>query len=733
MPEDRRLAAIMFTDIVGYTALMGSDEDKAFKVLRKNREVQRPLIKKYRGEWLKEMGDGILASFHTASDAVRCAGAIQQVAKKEGISLRIGIHEGEVVFEGGDVLGDGVNVASRLEELAESGTINISGAVYKDIKNKPGISAEFIEEKILKNVEEPVKVYTVHIVEQIDPLSRSENTLRTKKAWPYYIIGILGITIILVFLWLIFQKGQSDRYNDPAEKSIAVLPFINDSPDEENEYFCNGLLDDILNHLANIGDLQVLSRTDVEPYRGSAKSRKEIAAELGVKNLLEGSVRKQGNRFKITLQLINAETGFHLWSNSYEGEYTEKLFSVQSDIARQVASALKAVITPKEEEAIDKAPTKNIEAYDLVKRGWSSLNNYQNTQNEEDRRKSITLFKNALQFDSTYIPAYSILISYYMNSNEIDSMFFFIEKLKDINPDSGGGYYFNGVYLYILGEADAAIDELQKALEVTNNTHIWARVALGTVYCNYKKEIEKGILLINSSIQECPESTKNIMYSWLISTLLNFGEYGKAEEYLYKAMDIKAGCYEIFLENMILNNQGEFQKSVQFTDSVCSYRKCESYCNWSRFNYFFNVEAYAECEAYFENWNEGPIHPYLTNWTKTNWAYALHMLNRNDEADQLFDELIVYCEQSLEKKYYWSLFDLSRIYAFRNERSLSLNYLREYSDYGLTLGLNDYIYLDPLFENLREDPEFLKIVNRVLQEKAEVREKIQELIEEEVI
>ena len=145
--EDRRLAAIMFTDIVGYTALMGSNEDKAFRLLRKNRDLQRPLIKKYRGEWLKEMGDGILASFNTASDAVRCAGEIQNEAKKAGIPLRIGIHEGEVVFEGGDVLGDGVNVASRLEEMAEEGCINISGAVYKDIKNKAGISIEFVEEK----------------------------------------------------------------------------------------------------------------------------------------------------------------------------------------------------------------------------------------------------------------------------------------------------------------------------------------------------------------------------------------------------------------------------------------------------------------------------------------------------------------------------------------------------------------------------------------------------------
>ena len=199
MPEDRRLAAIMFTDIVGYTALMGSDEDKAFQLLRKNREIQRPIIKKYRGEWLKEMGDGILASFHTASDAVRCAGEIQHAAKKEGIPLRIGIHEGEVVFEGSDVLGDGVNVASRLEELAEEGCINISGAVYKDIKNKAGIEAEFVEEKVLKNVEEPVKVYSVFCEEQEERATSHEQRATAtargmRKPTYYFIISVVAKT-----------------------------------------------------------------------------------------------------------------------------------------------------------------------------------------------------------------------------------------------------------------------------------------------------------------------------------------------------------------------------------------------------------------------------------------------------------------------------------------------------------------------------------------------------------
>jgi class 3 adenylate cyclase len=269
MPEDRRLAAIMFTDIVGYTALMGSDEDKAFKVLRKNREIQRPIIKKYRGEWLKEMGDGILASFHTASDAVRCAGEIQHAVKKEGIALRIGIHEGEVVFEGGDVLGDGVNVASRLEEMAEEGAINISGAVYKDIKNKAGITAEFIEEKSLKNVEDPVKVYRVKCEEpEVEVLDEKPSEKKMNKL-PYYIIGGLIIVIAAILIWQFLPEKESvtvleDTEIDKIDKSIAVLPFRNDSPDQENEYFCNGMMEEILDKLHKIGDLNVYVENPVK-------------------------------------------------------------------------------------------------------------------------------------------------------------------------------------------------------------------------------------------------------------------------------------------------------------------------------------------------------------------------------------------------------------------------------------------------------------------------------------
>ena len=172
MSEERRLAAIMFTDIVGYTALMGSDEDKAFNMLKRNHEIHENLIKQFNGTLIKEIGDGTLASFSLASDAVRCAMEIQKACKEQNIPLKIGIHEGEMVFAGADVLGDGVNIASRLQESAEEGCITISGSVYRDIKNKAGIRTEFIEEKSFKNVDEPIRVYKVLCEEEGSNLSR---------------------------------------------------------------------------------------------------------------------------------------------------------------------------------------------------------------------------------------------------------------------------------------------------------------------------------------------------------------------------------------------------------------------------------------------------------------------------------------------------------------------------------------------------------------------------------
>ena len=248
----------MFTDIVGYTSLMGDNEEKAFALLEKNRHIQKPIIEKYGGKWLKEMGDGVLASFSTVSDAVYCAASIQLASEKEpDLKLRIGIHLGEVVFEEDDVFGDGVNIASRLEALAPSGGIWVSESVSRNIQNKQGIETEFIREEQLKNVKDPVRIYEVKVTGDLP--SREEHSVEKEKIQseqPRHVnrirtvVFVIGIMVILALAYSLYSFYSSDEVStqtsgsEANEKSIVVLSFRNLTGDPRQEYFSDGLTDE---------------------------------------------------------------------------------------------------------------------------------------------------------------------------------------------------------------------------------------------------------------------------------------------------------------------------------------------------------------------------------------------------------------------------------------------------------------------------------------------------------
>ena len=503
MPEDRRLAAIMFTDIVGYTALMGSDEDKAFKILRKNREIQRPIIKKYRGEWLKEMGDGILASFHTASDAVRCAGEIQRATKKEGISLRIGIHEGEVVFEDGDVLGDGVNVASRLEELAEEGSIYVSGSVYKDIKNKSGITAAFIEEKELKNVEEPVKVYSVKCEEHVKDDLQSVLSNKSKKKPLYYITGILLLIIIAsVSIWYLSNKKQSKVETTNIDRSVAVLAFDDQSPNGDQEWLGDGVADEILNVLTKVEGLRVIGKTSSFSFKGKDATIKEIGEKLNVNTVLEGSVIKIDDQLRITAQLIDVDSEAHIWSDKYDRDATD-ILDIIDEVAQNIVDSLISELSIEKAGEIKATYQPNPEAYEyFLKANHIGREKGKRRDNADDFFLIREMYLKAISIDPDYVDAIvglsdlydyrawyfnrevnrgirdSLLsVAYQMDPNapsvlyskgfattNIDSAFHFIKKGFDQDP-----YYGNGVLLVnkllILGLYDICIPLCYKYLE----------------------------------------------------------------------------------------------------------------------------------------------------------------------------------------------------------------------------------------------------------------------------
>jgi len=462
MQKHRKLAAIMFTDIVGYTSLMSKNEQKAFQILQKNRDIQKPLIKKFNGELLKEMGDGTLSSFGSVIDAVNCALDIQNSLIDEAeLKLRIGIHIGDVVFDGGDVFGDGVNVASRIENLAEVGGTCVSGQVYANVRNKPNIETTFLGEKTLKNVDEPIKIYSLIRKGLPTTLTKSETTLKpsTMKSKP----------------------------------SIAVLPFINMSTNQEQEYFCDGMAEEILNALANVEDLRVVARTSSFVFKGKHEDIREIGKKLNVETVLEGSIRKAGNQLRITAQLINVTDGYHLWSERFDREL-EDVFAIQDEISLSIVEALKVKLLKKEKTAIKKQPTENIEAYNFYLLSRFHYNKGDWEKGLEYCRQAIDMDQNfavayagiaegyarlekidearnaaekALQIDNTLAEAHTVIawlsLYYDWDFPAAESVF---KKAIILNPGYAGAHQQYAKYLRIMGRFDESIVEIKRAREL---------------------------------------------------------------------------------------------------------------------------------------------------------------------------------------------------------------------------------------------------------------------------
>ncbi len=417
MSQTRQLAAIMFTDIVGYTALMGKDEQKAFELLNKNRQIQKPIIEQYNGRWIKELGDGVMASFNTVSDAVNAAIKIQQTCNAANdFQLRIGIHLGEVVFENDDVFGDGVNIAARIQALATPGGIWISESVHNNVINKIDIDTEFVKTEQLKNVKEPVRIYQVKAqgVEAPEPVisiteiivPTESKPLRYKKPIFLFTIAILML-VSGYFIYNSFQKKSKESTTSKAEevidRSIAVLPFVNMSNDKEQEYFSDGLSEELLNLLAKIPELKVIGRTSSFSFKGKNEDLRSIAEKLGVSNILEGSVRKDGNKIRVTAQLIKAEDGSHLWSETYDRDL-EGIFKLQDEIAKAVVKQLKLKLLQPPGTIAG-----NIEAYNLILQG----NYFYDKLDKDNVAKSVDFYKRALAIDSTDAKAWVKLSNAY--------------------------------------------------------------------------------------------------------------------------------------------------------------------------------------------------------------------------------------------------------------------------------------------------------------------------------
>jgi len=416
--DTRRLAAIMFTDMVGFTKAAQTDEAGALKRLREQEKLVRPLFKTHQGREVKSTGDGFLVEFDSALRAVQCAIEIHEHLHERNaqpgstpIQLRIGVHLGDVEARGSDIFGDSVNLAARIEPLAEPGGICISESVFGQVRNKIPNRLEKLEPTVLKNVRFPMEIYRV------------------------------------VLPWV----GTEPEVGGPAPPRLAVLPLTNISPDPKDEYFADGLTEELISVLSQIRGLRVIARTSVNQYKGSAKSIAQVGSELGVSSVLEGSVRKVENQLRISFQLIDVRTQEHRWAMTYDRKL-ENVFAIQADVAERTAEALKVELLKSEREAIQEKPTSNLAAYESYLRGIQAFRLMEGIGDEETDRRAVKYFEQAIREDPDFSLAYSYLANHLiatMGVTRSGKVVFprvreLVAKALDLNPNSADAHTAQG-------------------------------------------------------------------------------------------------------------------------------------------------------------------------------------------------------------------------------------------------------------------------------------------------
>src|SRR3989475_2660214 len=372
----RKLAAILSADVEGYSRLMGEDEAATVQILTTYRAVIEALVQQHRGRIVDSPGDNLLAEFASVVDAAQCGVAIQRELKIRNtpvplhrrMNFRLGINLGDVIVDGERIYGDGVNIAARLESLAPGGGICIAGSVYEQVKGKLALRYEDLGAQPVKNITEPVRVYRVREEPAVAVPPASPHEPRTATSWRQVVLAVTVLLAVLgagVGAWQLVARPSTSSPNKP---SIAVLPFVNISGDVQQEYFSDGMTEDLINGLAGLEGLLVIARTSTFPYKGKAVRPEQVSRELGVRYMLEGSVRKANNQIRITAQLVDGTTGYHVWAQSYDRDLDD-IFAVQAEIARMITRSLEVRLTMAEERHMGSPYTTSAKAWEYYMRG----------------------------------------------------------------------------------------------------------------------------------------------------------------------------------------------------------------------------------------------------------------------------------------------------------------------------------------------------------------------------
>jgi len=542
MSQTRRLAAILAADVAGYSRLMGADEEGTLERLKAlRREILDPKIAEHHGRIVKTTGDGFLVEFASVVDAVRCAVEVQQampehntgIAARNRIELRIGINLGDVIVEGDDLYGDGVNIAARIEALADAGGVFVSNTVHDHVRDRLPFVFEDLGEQQVKNIARPVRVYRV----------RNAATAATSPPSPP--VPVLPL---------------------PDKPSIAVLPFANMSGDPEQEYFADGMVEEIITALSRIRWLFVIARNSTFTYKGQAVDVKQVGRELGVRYVLEGSVRKGGNRVRITGQLIDAMTGAHLWADRFDGSL-EDVFELQDKIAVSVAGIIEPALQAAEMRRSAARPTTDLTAYDLYLRAlaafypitrerifealrlleqaiaidrhygpalsWAAICHWRLVESgwaeapEESRRKGVELARQALQAaqnDPGILANAAIVLARF--GEDIGAMIGLVDRALALNPSFAHGWYLSSVLRHWAGQPDLAIEHAETSLRLSPREHIGTPLLVMGQAHFFKRQFDEAASKLLLSLQD--QAGSPVAYRFLAACYAHMGRLDEA-------------------------------------------------------------------------------------------------------------------------------------------------------------------------------------------------------------
>ena len=548
---DRRLAAVLAADVAGYSRLMGADEEGTLahlKVVRKT--LVDPIIVAHRGRIVKTTGDGMLAEFASAVDAARCAVEVQRriaeqnsaVPQDQRIEFRIGIHVGDIIFDDNDIFGDGVNIAARLEGIAEPGGVCLSDDAYRQVRGKVEIACDDLGPQTLKNIAEPMRAWRVQL--------GGKSAVKGPSGSP---------------------AGQAPPLAPPDKPSIAVLPFQNMSGDPEQEYFADGLTEDIITELAHISSMSVIARNSTFVYKGKAVDVKKVGCDLGARYVLEGSVRRMNQRVRVTAQLIETLTGLHLWAEKYDRDLAD-IFEIQDEITRSVVGSTQTQVVLSEGALAERSERPDFRTWDLAKRGWKKI--YELTPESIAGARGIA--DELTRIDPSFAKGYQLLAAatYHLalmgissNPREVlEAALQAVQRAIRLDDTDEYSHWMLGSILgQGLGYHDKSIAAYRRVFELNPNFSV-AFGSLGTVLA-LAGRADESIRNSETCIRLNPRDPSIFFrFSGLALAYFVAQDYAKAREWSEKAVQRKRDWWQghalLSVSCALLNEQDEARAAV---------------------------------------------------------------------------------------------------------------------------------------------------------------------------